>query len=119
MSELDERIVDSVYKLELSRPKKSMMRDNMYNVDMKRCMKRFEKTIPGVYQEEIFKLIMDAVYRKKGIDEDSVSNDKFEDFLKSSMPKDYPEMEKEKEEFEKQIKEMADKYGVKIAHKKT
>lgn len=43
MSELDEKIVDSVYKLELSRPKKSMMRDNMYNVDMKRIMKRFEK----------------------------------------------------------------------------
>ena len=40
MSELDEKIVNSVYKLELSRPKKSMMRDNMFNVDMKRCMKR-------------------------------------------------------------------------------
>ena len=40
MSELDEKIVDSVYKLELTRPKSSMMRDNMYNVDMKRCMKR-------------------------------------------------------------------------------
>ena len=45
MSELDDKIVDSVYKLELSRPKKSMMRDNMYNVDMKRCLKRFEKKI--------------------------------------------------------------------------
>lgn len=40
MSELDELIVDSIYKLELKRPRKSMMRDNMYNVDMKKCLKR-------------------------------------------------------------------------------
>lgn len=48
MSELDENIVESVYKLEFSRPKKSMMRDNMYKVDTKRCRKPLEKkTIPG------------------------------------------------------------------------
>ena len=40
MSELDELIVDSVYKLELRRPRKSMMRDDMYNVDMAKCQKR-------------------------------------------------------------------------------
>lgn len=40
MSELDELIVDSVYKLELRRPRKSMMRDNLYNVDMEKCQKR-------------------------------------------------------------------------------
>lgn len=119
MSELDERIVDSVYKLELSRPKKSMMRDNMYNVDMKHCMKRIErKTIPGKFQIEIFRLIMDTVYQEKGVDEKSMSNEEYEEFLKSSMPKDYPEMENDKAEFENCIKEMADRYGFKVAHKK-
>lgn len=49
MSELDELIVDSVYKLELKRPRKSMMRRNMHNVDMKKCMNRvMRKTIVGV-----------------------------------------------------------------------
>lgn len=57
MSELDEKIVDSVYKLELSRPRKSMMRDNMYNVDMRRCKRRLQRhTIIGIYQDEIFHL---------------------------------------------------------------
>ena len=93
MSELDDKIVDSVYKLELSRPKKSMMRDNMYNVDMKRCLKRFEKkTIPGTNREGIYGLIMAAVYQKKGIDEDSMTNEEFEEFLKSSMPRDCDQM---------------------------
>lgn len=99
MSELDEKIVDSVYKLELSRSKNSMMRDNMYNVDMKRCIKRIQqKTIPGRYTEEIFELIMDFVYREKAIDESKMSNEEFEKFLKSSMPKEYEQMKQKAEE---------------------
>lgn len=118
MSELDDKIVDSVYKLELSRPKKSMMRDNMYNVDMKRCLKRFEKkTIPGVYLVEIFELIMDFVYREKGIDESKMSNEEFEEFLKSSMPKEYEQMKRESEEFKEMIQKYANEKGIKVVPK--
>lgn len=118
MSELDEKIVDSVYKLELTRPKNSMMRDNMYNVDMKRCMKRIQKkTIPGRYTEEIFELIMDFVYREKGIDESKMSNEEFEEFLKSSMPKEYEQMKHESEEFKEMLQKVADENDLKIVHK--
>lgn len=118
MSELDEKIVDSVYKLELSRPKKSIMRDNMYNVDMKRCMKRIQKkTIPGLYTEEIFELITDLVYREKGIDDTKMSDEEFEEFLKTSMPRKYEQMQQEADTFEKMIQKATDKYGVKIVHK--
>ena len=119
MSELDEKIVDSVYKLELARPKKSMMRDNMYNVDMKRIMKRFEKnTIPGIYREEIYGLVMAAVYQKKGIDEDSMTNEEFEEFPKSSMPRDYDEMKAEFEAFKSSVEKAAEESSVKIVSKK-
>lgn len=118
MSELDEKIVDSVYKLELSRPKKSIMRDNMYNVDMKRCMKRIQKkTIPGLYAEEIFELITDLVYREKGIDDTKMSDEEFEEFLKTSMPREYEQMKQEADTFKKMVQKAADKYGVKIVHK--
>lgn len=119
MSELDDKIVDSVYKLELSRPKKSMMRDNMYNVDMKRCLKRFEKkTIPGTNREGIYGLIMAAVYQKKGIDKDSMTNEEYDEFLKSSMPRDYDDMKAEFEEFKKGVEKIAEESGVKIVSKK-
>ena len=97
MSELDEKIVDSIYKLELSRPKKSIMRNNMYNVNMKRCMKKLERnTIPYLYKKEIFKLIMDFVYAEKGIDTDKMNDKEFEKFLKSSMDREYEQFKKEK-----------------------
>lgn len=118
MSELDEKIVDSVYKLELSRPKKSIMRDNMFNVDMKRCMKRIQKkTIPGLYTVEIFELIMDLVYREKGIDDTKMSDEEFEKFLKSSMPREYEQMKQESEAFKEMVQKAVDKYGVKVVHK--
>lgn len=118
MSELDEKIVDSVYKLELSRPKKSMMRDNMFNVDMKRCMKRIQKkTIPGLFTEEIFDLIMDLVYREKGIDDAKMTEEEFAEFLKSSMPQEYEQMKQESVAFKEMVQKAADKYGVKIVHK--
>ena len=118
MSELDEKIVNSVYKLDLSRPKKSIMRDNMYNVDMDQCMKRFQqKTIPGIYQEPIFQLIMDFVYQEKGIHEDRMSGEEFEEFLKSSMPREYEQMKQERDAFEEMLKKTADECGVKIVRK--
>ncbi len=47
------------------------LRDNMYNVDMQKCMRRIErKTIVGIYQKNIFHLIMDLVYQTAEIDEE-------------------------------------------------
>lgn len=119
MSELDALIVDSVYKLELKRPRKSMMRDNMYNVDMKKCLKRvMRKTIVGVRQANIFKLIMDTVYQTKGIDESEMTDEEYDEFLKSSDPRAYQEMQEEFQAFKKAIEEMAEENGVKIVSKK-
>lgn len=118
MSELDEKIVDSVYKLELSRPKKSMMRDNMYNVDMERIMKRFEEdTIPGQNKEGIFALTMAIVYREKGIDTDGMTDEEYYEFVKSSMPRDYDEMKAEFEAFKNNVEKAAAESGVKIVSK--
>lgn len=119
MSELDELIVDSVYKLDLKRPKKSMMRDNMYNVDMKKCMKRvMQKTIVGVGQKNIFQLIMDMVYQTKGIDDSKMTNEEYDEFLKSSDPRAYQEMQEEFQAFKTSIEKMAEENGVKIVSKK-
>ena len=119
MSELDEKIVDSVYKLELTRPKKSLMRGNLLNVDMNRCMKRIQtQTILGKYNAEIFKLIMDTVYQIKHIDTSKMSDGEYDDFLKSSMPPDYERMQQEKKAFDEMLHEWAEKQGVKIIHKK-
>lgn len=119
MSELDEKVVDSVYKLELTRPKKSLMRDNLLNVDMNRCMKRIQtQTIPGKYTVEIYKFIMDIVYQIKHIDTSKMSDEEYEDFLKSSMPQDYERMQQEKKAYDEMLHEWAEKQGVKIIHKK-
>lgn len=84
MTELNEKIVDSVYKLELKRPKKSIMRDNMYNVDMKRLIKRFKKrTVLGRSVSNIFSLIVSVVYAKKHIDVSKMKDDELDVFLKS------------------------------------
>lgn len=119
MSELDELIVDSVYKLELKRPRKSMMRDNMYNVDMNNCLKRImRKTIVGVRQENIFKLIMDMVYQTKGIDESKMSDEEYDEFVKSSDPRAYQEMKEEFQVFKKFVEKIAEENGVKIVSQK-
>lgn len=119
MSELDELIVDSVYKLELKRPKRSMMRKNMYNVDMKKCLKRvMRKTIVGTAQKNIFQLVMDAVYRVKGIDLSEMTNEEYDDFLKSSDPEMYQEIQEEMQELHKNLEKLAEENGVKIVHRK-
>lgn len=119
MSELDELIVDSVYKLELKRPRKSMMRGNMYNVDMDKCLKRvMRKTIVGVGQKNIFRLVMDTVYQTKGINESEMTDEEYDEFIKSSDPRVYQEMQEEFQAFKKSIEKMAEENGVKIVGRK-
>lgn len=119
MSELDEKIVDSVYKLELSRPKKSMMRRNMYNVDTKKCIKRLrEETIPGIAQENVFHLVTDTVYAKKGIDTSKMSDEEFDEFYKSADPKGYEEFTNEFQAFKDALENFAEENDIKIVNKK-
>ena len=49
---------------------------------------------------------MAAVYQKKGIDKDSMTNEEYDEFLKSSMPRDYDQMKAEFEEFKKVLKKL-------------
>lgn len=119
MSELDELIVDSVYKLELRRPRKSMMRDNMYNVDMEKCQKRLmRETIPGVKRENIFRLVMDMVYETKGINLSGMTNEEYDEFVKAANPDAYKEMQEEFQVFKESLEKMEKEKDVKIVSKK-
>ena len=44
------------------------------------------KTIPGTNREGIYGLIMAAVYQKKGIDKDSMTDEEYDAFVKSTKP---------------------------------
>lgn len=119
MSELDELIVDSVYKLELRRPRKSMMRDNLYNVDMEKCQKRLmEKTILGVKRKDIFRLVMDTVYEAKGIDLSGMTNGGYDEFVKAADPEAYQEMQEEFQAFRESLEKMVAKKGGKVVSRK-
>ena len=88
-------------------------------MDMNRRMKRIQtKTIPGEYTGEIFQLIIDTVYKVKHIDTERISDEEYDEFLKSSMPQDYERMQKETKAFDAMLHEWAEKHGVKIVHKK-
>ncbi len=115
MSQLDEKIVDSVYKLELSRPKRSIMRNNLSNTDMNKMMnKLMKKSILGIYQEQIFDLIMDLVYEIKEIDVDKDFND---EFLKQFDLSREDFDNRFQDEFGEVFKNIEEKYGVTVARK--
>ena len=63
-------------------------------------------------------MIMTSVYQKKGIDEDSMTNEEYDEFLKSSMPRDYDDMKAEFEAFKSGVEKAAEESGVKIVSKK-
>lgn len=118
LTELDELIVSSVYKLDLKRPSKSVLRNRMVNLDTKKLNKRFmEETIPGVYQEKIYGLVTEIVYAKKGIDPDKLSNEEYDEFVKSADPKAYEEIKEELDEFKSFMNTMFEQEGIKIVPK--
>ena len=115
LSELDELIVSSVYKLDLKRPSKSVLRNRMVNLDTKKLNKRLsEEMIPGVHHENIYDLIISMVYAKKGINPDEMSNEEYDEFVKSADPKAYEEIQEEFDEFKSFIKTMVEQEGLKI-----
>ncbi|GBF12452.1 hypothetical protein [Tepidibacillus sp. HK-1] len=69
LAELETLIVDSVYKLDLKRPKKSMTRNGMLNSDMLKILKELDtRTLLGINREKYFALMMTQVYHYKGMD---------------------------------------------------
>lgn len=119
LSDLDEKIVNSIYKLDLDRPKKSMVRNNMYNVDLNKLIKKLQnKTLLGLSTESIFKLIANLVYKTKKIDIDDLSEEEYDEFIKSSMPFDYNEMNDEFKQFKETVEHIAEETGARIVHKK-
>lgn len=69
LAELETLIVDSVYTLDLKRPKKSMTRNGMLNSDMLKILKELDtRTLLGIKREKYFALMMTQVYFYKGVD---------------------------------------------------
>lgn len=92
----------------------SMMRKNMDNMDMKYCMKRLStRTVLGKSQENIFRLIMDIVYKEKNIDESKMSDQEYDDFIKSAAPKVYDEIKSDIEAFDQKLQQFAKDNGIK------
>ena len=119
MSELDEKIIDSVYKLDLGRPRRSIQRDGLYNVDMAKLQKRLmKKCLIGIHQLDIFSLVKDLVYQEKGINPDAMSDEEYDEFMKETMSEeDYNDIIQDAEQFKKEFEEFAKKKGIKIVSK--
>jgi hypothetical protein len=83
LAELETLIVDSVYKLDLKRPRKSIARNGMLNVDMVKILKELDfNTLLGINREKYFALMMTQVYAYKGVnidgeDLDDIMNEVF------------------------------------------
>ncbi len=79
LAELENLIVDSIYKLDLKRPKKSMTRNGMLNSDMLALLNALDtRTLLGINQEKYFALMITQVYAYKGIEPDE---DDFDELL--------------------------------------
>lgn len=81
---------------------------------MKYCMKRLStRTVLGKSQENIFRLIMDIVYKEKNIDESKMSDQEYDDFIKSAAPKVYDEIKSDIEAFDQKLQQFAKDNGIK------
>lgn len=80
---LDTMIVESVYKLNIKRPRKSLSRNLMLNNDMLNIVKTlFTKTMLGRRREDFFSAVIDQVYAYAGISPDKMSEDDLESIIK-------------------------------------
>lgn len=92
LAELETLIVDSVYKLDLKRPRKSLTRNGMLNSDMLQILKELnEHTLLGSNREKYFGLMMTQVYRFKGIDDigeglDDIIDEMFGEYIPNRDP---------------------------------
>lgn len=80
--------MDSVYKLDLKRPKKSLTRNGMLNSDMLKILKELnEHTLLGTNREKYFGLMMTQIYQFKGIE---VTNEDLDDIIDEIFGEDIP-----------------------------
>ena len=83
LAHLETLIVDSVYKLYLKRPRKSLTRNGMFNMDMIKIAKTLErKTLWGTNKEKYFALLLSQICAYKSVD---LSESDFEDIIKSAF----------------------------------
>ncbi|OFI05009.1 hypothetical protein CLOACE_19780 [Clostridium acetireducens DSM 10703] len=76
---LETLMVESIYKLDLRRPKKSMTRNGMLNIDMIKILKELDgNTLLGINREKYFSLLLLQVCRYKGVELDE---EKFDDLI--------------------------------------
>lgn len=69
LAHLETLIVDSVYKLHLKRPRKSLTRNGMFNIDMLRIAKTLDrKTIWGANKEKYLALMISQISAYKNVD---------------------------------------------------
>ncbi len=79
ISELETLIVDSVYNLDLKRPKNTPMRNTLLNKDTKNIEKKLKKTLLYKEQEKYANLIITTVYEYLG---EEFTEDKFEKMMR-------------------------------------
>ena len=118
-SELDNLVVDSIYRLDLRRPKYSIQKNNMYNPDMKKIMKRLSMHTELLHKElEIYQMMIDFVYTEKDFDPDDLTDEEYEEFYKENDPEGFEADKQDLAVFEERIKEMCKEHGVQLVHKK-
>lgn len=76
LAHLETLMVSSIYKLDLKRPKKSMSRNGLLNIDMIRILQELDSnTLLGRDREKYFSLLLIQVCRYKGVELDDENMD--------------------------------------------
>ena len=71
-------MVDSIYHLNITRPKRSLMRNGFWNRESKKLLRTLErKTLLGQIRPELFSLVFLVTYQVKGIVPDEAILDRF------------------------------------------
>ncbi len=79
IAELETLIVDSVYNLDLERPKNTPVRNTFLNKDVKNIQKKLKKTLLYTEQEKYASLISTAVYEYLG---EELTEEKFDTMMR-------------------------------------
>jgi hypothetical protein len=83
LAHLETLIVESVYKLHLTRPRRSLTRNGMLNMDMIKIAKTLDrKTLWGTNKEKYFALLLSQICAYKDVD---LSESDFENMIKSAF----------------------------------
>lgn len=80
IAELETLIVDSVYNLDLERPKNTPVRNTFLNKDVKNIQKKLKKTLLYTEQEKYASLISTAVYEYLG---EELTEEKFDTMMRN------------------------------------